>query len=115
MQMNYGPDVRLVSLGAMDVVVNRQKVRWRQPVAPFHEKPLTTSRFQGRPRRDRIEASEPRWFHIPMHLAFDLPHCKAIVGKSDGWVRRTWAVRGSHYEVGCWKPIHKWGKQAGVE
>ena len=81
MQMNYRPDVGFVSLRAMDVMVNWQKVRWRQPVDPFHEKPLTTSRFQGRPRRDRIEAPEPRWFHIPMHFAFDLPHCEAIVGK----------------------------------
>ena len=115
MQMNYGPDVGFVGLGAMDVVVDRQEVGRRQLICPFDQKPLATPRLDRRTWRGRSKAPKLRGLHIAMHFAYDLPHRELIVRKLGSWIYRTWAIPAASHDFGNRKRIHKLCQQGGID
>ena len=77
--MNHGAHVGLVSLGAVDMVINGQKVRCWQFVRPLHEHSLAASSFERRSGSRRSDTPLSGRLHVAVDLAIHLAHRQTII------------------------------------
>ena len=86
MQMNYRPDIGLVSARTVQVMIDGQKMPVRQPIDPFYQEPLTAAGLEGGAGYASSVSPLASWSQITMQLALKLPHLDAVIGNHVGMI-----------------------------
>src|ERR1700732_2406735 len=86
MEMGHSSHRGFALVRAVNAVINRKKVIFRQLVCPFHQYLLAATSFKRWPREALSEAPDPCWFHVAMNLAGELAHGEVVVRDQGGWM-----------------------------
>ncbi len=115
MQMHHRSHLRQRPLGAMQRVIDWQKVPRGQLVSPLDGHRLAAFRFDRRPGKAVLEAPHARRRQVAMHLLPHLAHGHTVVGDLQSCLLRMRArVRRLHHARQCQR-IDKRRQRRGIE